>query len=122
VRYLFGIGDLPLPTFTTIPLSLGREVDADLKHNLTFNIDDTGATNAALLNTLQGKGGTYAVWFVVDGELFGGNTGIRSTIKFQGRVIPAAKTELQTIVAVITFEGALPAAIPWVGQTAVGTA
>jgi hypothetical protein len=117
VRYLYGIGELPLPERTEVTLSLGRKTYTPSKHTITFNVDDTGTTNATFLNTIQETPQTYAAWFVVDGQLYGGDGGIQTSFTANGRLIPVSNEEVQTINIIMSFEGALP--IPITAPAAV---
>lgn len=111
IRFLNVIGELPLPETTTAEASLGRKVISTPSHTLTVDCDDLSTTNATLLNTLQGTSYTYAFWFVCDGQLYGGTTGIEATMSFVGRVIPREKTALQTMRITINWEGKIPVPI-----------
>lgn len=111
IRFLNVIGELPLPETTTLEASLGRKIISTPQHTITVDVDDLSTTNATLLNTLQGTSYTYAVWFVADGQLYGGTTGIEATMSFVGRIIPREKTALQTMRITINFEGNLPVPI-----------
>ena len=114
VRYLYGKGELPLPEDSETEISLDRIVSDDPTHTLTFNVDDTGDTNAAALAALQNKNYQYAVWFIADGQLYGGIRGFKASVRFKGRIIPGAKTEVQTIQVTARWKGVLtaPIAVP----------
>ena len=111
VRFLFGTGELPLPEAAEQEISLGRRVKNKPVHTLPFNCDDTGNTNAALLAAMQETNDTYALWFLVDDQLYGGNTGFPATMSFNGRLIPGSRNEVQSINIVCTWTGVLTAPI-----------
>lgn len=111
IRYLFGRGELPLPEQAEQEISLGRVVTNDPRHTMTFNSDDTGTTNAGLLAALQAQNYTYRYWFVADGQLFGGNTGFIGPVRFNGRVIPGSKDEVQTINITARWTGVITAPV-----------
>jgi len=111
IRYLFGIGELPLPETSEQEISLSRVVTNDPVHTLTFNCDDTGDTNAAMLASLQNKNYTYALWFLADEQMYGGNTGFKASMRFNGRLIPGSRTEIQSINVTGKWTGVLTAPI-----------
>lgn len=111
IRYMYGVGSLPLPERTEVTISLGRKTYTASKHTLTFNVDDTGSVNATFLNEIQETPQTYALWFVADGQLYGGNAGIEASVTANGRLIPESNEEIQTINIIASFEGALPVPI-----------
>lgn len=122
IRFLYGVGTIPLPERTELTISLGRKKKSKPIHTMTFQVDDTGAANAAALATLQENGGVYAVWFVADGELYGDENGIKATISWDGRLIPDSTTAIQTIQITVTWEGAMPAPIASPIQDILGLA
>ena len=99
---------LPLPERTELTISLGRKTYTSSKHTVTFNVDDTGSVNANFLYEIQETPQTYALWFVADGQLYGGNAGIEASVTASGRLIPESNEEIQTINILASFEGALP--------------
>ena len=107
VRYLFGVGSIGEADTTETAISLGRTIDSAPKTTFVFNVDDTGTTNAsAFANRTQG---TYAIWLLADGQVYGGNTGIKATLKFGSRIIPDSDTAIQQFQLTVKFNGALPA-------------
>lgn len=111
IRYLYVIGEWPLPERTALEMSLDREAQSIPKHTITVDIDDTGDTNAALLASLQNTTQFYKVWIESASQLYGGNSGIEASVTFMGRVIPRGRTEKHIIQAVITYKGVMPAPI-----------
>lgn len=105
IRYFYVNGEWPLPERTEIEVSNGRTAFTDPVNTLTLAIDDTGATNATLLSTLQGTTQRMKVWLEADGQVWGGNDGYEMDVTFLGRVIPLAKTEKQTIQVQLKYEG-----------------
>ena len=122
IRYLYGVGTIPLPERTELTISLGRKKKSKPIHTMTFQVDDTGTVNAAALATLQDSGGVYAVWFIADGELYGPADGIKATISWDGRLIPDSTTAIQTIQISVTWEGVMPAPIASPIQDILGLA
>lgn len=107
VRYLFGIGSIGAAESTDTPISIGRTKASDPKTSFVFAVDDTGTTNAAAFASRTQ--GTYAIWLLADGQLYGGDTGIKATLKFGSRLIPDSDTAIQTFELTVSFNSALPA-------------
>jgi len=120
IRFLFGIGELPLPETSEQEISLSRVVTNDPVHTVTFNCDDTGSTNASLLASLQNANYTYAFWFLVDDQLYGGNDGFKASMRFNGRLIPGSRTEIQSINITAKWTGVLTAPVASPVNEAVG--
>lgn len=111
IRYLYVIGEWPLPERTALEMSLDREAQTTPKHTITVDVDDTGDVNAALLASLQNSTQFYKVWLESAGQLYGGNGGIEASVTFMGRIIPRGRTDKHIIQAQITYRGVMPAPI-----------
>lgn len=111
IRYLYTIGEWPLPARTEIEVSNRRTAQTTPEHTIVVDIDDTGDTNAAFLASLQNTTQYYKCWFESDGQLYGPNGGIEASVTFLGRIIPRGKTDKHIIQAQIKFTGAMPAPI-----------
>lgn len=111
IRYLYVTGEWPLPDRTEIEVSAGRTSNSAPKHTITLDVDDTGATNAALLAAEQLTTKRRKVWLVIDGELHGGDDGYEMDMSFLGRAISGSRTEKQVIKVQLKYEGANTAPI-----------
>lgn len=111
IRYLYVIGEWPLPERSDIELSDRRDAQTIPKHQIVVDVDDTGLTNAALLTSLQGSTQYYKVWLEGANLLFGGNSGIEASVTFLGRVIPRGRNDKHVIQVRITFYGTMPTPI-----------
>ena len=111
IRYLYVTGDWPLPERTKIEVSNGRSAFSTPKHTITLDVDDVGATNAALLAAEQATTKRRKVWFIINGKLHGGASGYEMDMTFLGRVIPGARTEKQTIKIQLDYEGVQTASV-----------
>lgn len=111
IRYLYVIGEWPLPERTALEMSLDREAQTTPKHTITVDVDDTGDVNAAFLASLQNSTQFYKVWLESAGQLYGGNGGIEASVTFMGRIIPRGRTDKHIIQAQITYRGVMPAPI-----------
>ena len=105
IRYFYVNGGWPLPERTEIEVSNGRKAFTDPVHAFQLSIDDTGSVNATLLSTLQGTTQIMKVWFEIDGQVWGGNDGYEMDVTFLGRLVPESRTEKQTIVVQLNYEG-----------------
>lgn len=111
IRYLYTIGEWPLPARTELEVSNRRTAQTNPEHTLLLDIDDTGSTNAAFLTSLQNTTQYYKCWIESDGLLFGGNGGIEASVTFLGRIIPRGKNDKHIIQAQVKFTGAMPTPI-----------
>ena len=105
IRYHYVQGEWPLPELTETEVSAGRVAFTNPKNTIQLAVDDTGATNAALLATEQGTTKRRRVWLIADGQLHGGNSGYLMDLTYTGRIIPGARTEKQTIQIILKYEG-----------------
>ncbi|MCB0541897.1 MAG: hypothetical protein KDC70_00180 [Saprospiraceae bacterium] len=111
IRYLYVIGEWPLPERTDVEVSDRRDAQTVPKHTITLDVDDTGLTNAALLTSLQNTTQYYKVWVESAGLLYGGNGGVEASVTFLGRVIPRGRNDKQIIQVRVQFYGAMPTPI-----------
>jgi hypothetical protein len=108
IRYLYVIGQLPEPEQTEIEVSLARKFYSDPKFTLSFEVDDTSATNYAVASCIvDNNGAIYSAWFYNEGYIFGGDAGITATMKLSF-TIPQSRTELRKILGTLVWEGSLP--------------
>lgn len=105
IRYFYVTGGWPLPERTEIEVSNGRKAYTDPVHAFQLSIDDTGATNSTLLASLQGTTQRMKVWFEIDGQVWGDDAGYEMDVTFLGRLVPESRTEKQTIVVQLNYEG-----------------
>ncbi len=111
IRYLYCTGEWPLPERTEVEVSAGRTAQTVPKHTLTLDVDDTGDTNAALLEAEQLTTKRRKVWLLIQGQLHGGNAGYEMDMTFLGRLIGRVRTETQKIQVQLKYEGAQKAPI-----------
>jgi hypothetical protein len=111
IRYLYTIGEWPLPERTEVQVSGGRTAQTVPKHTITLDVDDTGDTNAALLASEQLTTKRRKVWFLIQGQLWGGNAGYEMDMTFLGRIVTRARTDKQIIQIQLKYEGAQGAPI-----------
>lgn len=111
IRYLYVIGEWPLPERTEIEVSAGRTAQSVPKSTITLDVDDTGDTNAALLAAEQTTTKRRKVWFIIQGQLWGGNSGYSMDMTFLGRIVTRARTDKQIIQVQLKYEGAQTAPI-----------
>ena len=74
-------------------------------------MDDTGSTNAALLASEAATTKRRRVWLLINGQLWGGNSGYLMDMTFLHRAVPASRTEKQTIKIRLFYEGVQTAPI-----------
>lgn len=111
IRYLYVIGEWPLPARTEVEVSDRRTAQTQPEHTITVDVDDTGTTNNSLLASLQNTTQFYKVWLESDGLLYGGNSGIEASVTFLGKVISRGKTDKQIIQVQIKYTGTMAAPI-----------
>lgn len=111
IRYLYTIGEWPLPARTEQEVSNRRTSQTTPEHTITLDVDDTGLVNSALLTSLQNSTQYYKCWIESAGLLYGGNSGIEASVTFMGRVIPRGKTDKQIIQIQIKYSGVMPTPI-----------
>lgn len=111
IRYLYCIGEWPLPERTEVEVSGGRISNTVPKHTLTLDVDDTGSVNAALLAAEQLTTKRRKVWLLCNGQIHGGNDGYEMDMTFLGRLIGRTRTETQKIQVQLKYEGAQTAPI-----------
>lgn len=105
IRYLYTIGEWPLPERTEIEVSAGRRAYTTPINNITLDVDDTGDTNAALLASEQGNTKRRRVWLLINGQLWGGNSGYLMDMTFLGRIVTRSRQEKQIIQIALRYEG-----------------
>ena len=105
IRYLYTVGEWPLAERAEIEVSAGRRAFTTPIHNITLDVDDTGDTNAALLAAEQGTTKRRRVWFIINGQLWGGNSGYLMDMTFLGRIVTRSRQEKQIIQIALRYEG-----------------
>jgi hypothetical protein len=102
IREFIGIGEMPEPEQTEIPISGDRVVQSPKKFVINFEIDETNETNYNFL-LLSECGGKYKMWFeTADGIIYGGRGGIEVSLKMN-QPIGKARTDLVKIMAKFTW-------------------
>ena len=105
IRYLYTIGEWPLPERTEIEVSAGRRAYSTPVHTITLDVDDTGDTNAALLAAEQATTKRRKFWFLIQGQLWGGDDGYEMDMTFLGRIVTRSRQEKQIIQVALRYEG-----------------
>ncbi len=111
IRYLYCTGEWGEPEITEVEVSAGRKATTTPKHTINLDVDDTGATNAALLASEAATTKRRRVWLLINGQIWGGNSGYLMDMTFIARVVPAARTEKQVIKVRLFYEGVQTAPI-----------
>ena len=111
IRYLYCTGEWGEPEITEVEVSAGRKATTTPKHTINLDVDDTGATNAALLASEAATTKRRRVWLLINGQIWGGNSGYLMDMTFITRVVPAARTEKQVIKVRLFYEGVQTAPI-----------
>ena len=97
IRTLVGIGELPEPEQTELPVSGNRIIYSAKTYNLLFEVDETNDTNYEYMLA------TYCnvkkkVWIEMsDGMLYGGKTGIEMVFKGSQPLLKGRKDVLKII-------------------------
>jgi hypothetical protein len=108
IRAIDVIGDWPAPDVTETVISRNRRVYSRPAHTINLRVDHTNAANYAFAKTMLGTTQTYSCWFIADGLIFGGDTGLTCDMTVTGYTIPESRTEIQQIIITIKWEGAMP--------------
>jgi len=111
IRYLYCTGEWPEPAITEVEVSAGRKATTTPQHTINLDVDDTGSTNAALLTSEAATTKRRRVWLLINGQLWGGNSGYLMDMTFLHRAVPASRTEKQTIKIRLFYEGVQTAPI-----------
>lgn len=111
IRYMYVLGEWPDPEITEIEASAGRTATSQPKHTLNLEADDTGDVNAALLAAENATTKRRKVWFLIQGQLWGGNDGYPMDMTFLNRLVPRNRTETQKIKIRLKYEGVQTAPI-----------
>ena len=113
IRALDVIGSMPEPEATEVTISRNRVVRSAAKFTLTLTVDHTDQTNYDFAQDMLNKTQTYSVWFLADGLIFGGNSGLTAQVTVTGYTIPEARTDIQGIKIVVKWTGDLPDRAVW---------
>lgn len=83
IRELTIIGDVPAPSASEKDVSGGRKIAVNTEYTVNFDIDDTRPLNYEFVRASQcGIGLKVRAWYYTGGGmLFGGNSGIRATMR-----------------------------------------
>ena len=112
IRELSVIGSLALPEVTVSDISLGRKFRSKPNHIVNYKIDELSLSNLnSFMHDYQVAGSAVVkMWFLAGGLLYGGNSGIDSSIN-AGLVIPEDSTAYQTIEGTLEFKDYFPAGV-----------
>jgi hypothetical protein len=103
VRFLHIIGDKPEAEDSEIQISLGRVISGPMNHTINFEIDETNDDNYAWMRAYQGGGREVLAWVESEsGNIFGGNSGIRASLKVK-YVVPRESTEVEKIIGTLKW-------------------
>lgn len=111
IRYLYCTGEWGEPAITEVEVSAGRKAITTPQHTINLDVDDTGSTNAALLAAEASTTKRRRVWLLINGQIWGGNSGYLMDMTFISRVVPASRTEKQVIKVRLFYEGTQTAPI-----------
>jgi hypothetical protein len=76
VRFLYGRGEKPEPTETTLTLRKNKTVSLGTRHTLVYTIDVIDDITYQFLMKLQACKGQFHAWFSTDTYFYGGDNGI----------------------------------------------
>ena len=105
IRTFIGIGELPVPEKTELPLSGNRIIYSPKTFNLLFEVDETNDTNYEfLLNTECNL--KFKFWYETsDGMLYGGLTGIEGVFGMDAP-IPKSREEFAKFMLSVKWKSA----------------
>ena len=107
ILQLLGIGDKPAEESTDVEISGGRTVTGNDSYTVNFRVDEVSDLAYELYRKFK-CGKIVLAWFVTfNGKLYGGNKGIRVSVKAQ-HIIPESASELETIQFTFTWKSATP--------------
>jgi hypothetical protein len=104
IETLVGFGDKPLAEVVTVPLPKNRLKTIKRKHTLNFDFTDQLIANYEVVRALQGTE-YVALWYkTIDGDIFGGATGIIARIANAGNEHSRGENALLTGKIIFTWE------------------
>lgn len=105
IRTLVGIGELPVPEKTELPISGGRTVYSPKTFNLLFEVDETNDTNYEFLLSTECNL-KFKFWYETsDGMLYGGNSGIEGVFNMDAP-IPKGREEVAKFMLSVKWKSA----------------
>lgn len=93
VRFLYGRGEKPEPTESTITLRKNKQYSLGTRHVLVFTVDISDDTTYKFLRTLQACKGKFHAWFATDTYIYGGENGIIVDVEKVVRPLTGGRAE-----------------------------
>lgn len=104
IRLVDVTGSIPAGEKTEITRSLNRKTYTTPKKTVTMRIDDINQDNLDMVADIKANPGvSYKCWFVVDGWLIGGGSGIQCSLSAD-HITPESRDELQYIEFTATYQ------------------
>jgi|GEM_PF-6266726 len=96
IERLVGFGDKPLAEVLTVPLPKNQIKNVERKHTLNFDFTDQPIANYTLIRALQGSQRLCFWYKTIDGDVFGGASGIIARVINAGNVHSRGENALLT--------------------------
>lgn len=103
IRTFIGIGELPVPEKTELPLSGNRTIYSPKTFNLLFEVDETGDTNYEWLLESECNLKRKFWYETSDGMLYGGNSGIEGVFGMDAP-IPKSREEIAKFMMAVKWK------------------